>query len=580
MANKVQQVMAKFDANSPLDFMGVYISANIGVGQKLKLETTQKRLARLPLFPVLDVLAQISFKADKARGSDDAEALAQNLLRPAHAAQAVRLIKSGRREKYHVVSSQMAVGLALLALDVCEYEEYDGEFDMQELVHDVSDLILALSALMDDQKVTTDTLIMELVRMELWARVNDYDRWHELCHRIVLEILPTLSDDVDWIDVNALIKEAAGIELGDFWALTNAMAISVNGSFDMYKFPPKIPNSVLSKEIIDKWTKHWSTGLDEARAAAKNDILDTRLWSFSAFYERPLLNLGNGIIMVIRPWFLANKATPAGFFSTIEAIIRDKWAAAKNDKERTKEFLKWSRLFGKATEIMARKLIEEHIPNVNRVDEDNMDARWPGVKGKSKSKGCDTVLLGDNWVPIDFVYRRMNKMTTTTGNINDLAKDLNAGVIEKLQQIDDTLSRALKMDGEPSGFIYPVVVVGAPFAVNGLLLNEIDRRAEKVGMNIVGTHPKCKSPMVLDLEEYWMLIETAGYHNMHPAELLEAWIASPLRVSNFRNWLVTNGPAQAPLAKRRSYADHSMERIFGEDAVKRWYEEQNKEAER
>lgn len=562
--------MLKFEANSPIDFMGVYVSANSGVGQRLRLETIRKRLADLPLFPVLDVLAQIAFKADKARGNNDAEALANVLLRPAHAAQAVRLIRSDTLEKYSVVSSQMAVGLALLALDVCECEEYDGEFDMQKLVYDVSDLLLALSAIMDERKITADTLILELVRMELWARVNDYDRWQELCHRIILEVLPTLSDDVDWVDAGVLIKEATGIELGDFWALTNAMATNVNGSFDMYKFPPKIPTAILDEGTIDKWTKYWSISLDEARIAAKSDILDTRLWSFSTFYERPLLNLGNGTIMVIRPWFLANKATPAGFFSTVESIIRNKWASEKDDKERSKEFLKWSRLFGKATEIMARKLVEEHIPNVGRVDEDDMEARW------GKGKGCDTVLTGDNWVPIDFVYRRMSKMTTTTGDINDLAKDLNAGVVEKLQQIDDTLSRALKVEDGPSGFIYPVVVIGAPFAVNSLLLNEIDKRAEDVGMNLIGVHAKCKSPMILDLEEYWMLIETAGHHNMHPAELLNSWITSPFRVSSFRNWLLTKGPAQAPLTKRRRYAVHSMERIFGDDAVKREYEKRSK----
>lgn len=50
--------------DSPVDLMGVYLTPQMGIGQRLRLDTIQRELARMPLIPTLDMLAQIAFRAD------------------------------------------------------------------------------------------------------------------------------------------------------------------------------------------------------------------------------------------------------------------------------------------------------------------------------------------------------------------------------------------------------------------------------------------------------------------------------------------------------------------------------------
>lgn len=540
--------------NSPMDLIAVYLTPDIGVGQKLNIETIRKRLTDMPLIPVLNALAQIAFRADKAADDQSLVDLANALLRPVYAKKAVALINSNGRARHFVVSSQVITGLAINALVYCQELEYEGENDVQELVYDLGDLLLALGAT-TNHTLSPDTVIMELVRLDLWARVFDHDRWYELAQRMIFEVLPALQKSADWIDTAEMIKDATGIELGLFWALTNAMAVHTDNAADGHRFPHYLDNGHVDNAIMDRWGQFWTIELNEARELAKEDIKDTHLWSFSAFYEYPLLHLQGDSTFVIRPWFLAMKATPIGFFSAVERVIRQ---TAKDEDDRKHTFLKWSRLFGEATELMGRTLINEHAAGLPRIDEDDIKTKWTG-----KGKVCDLVFTGDDWVALDFVYRRIKKETATTGDINDLATDLERGVLEKLSQIDNTLVRGLATEGEPKGSIYPLVVVGAPFSVNGLLLNEVDKRATANGLKVIGENKKCKPPLIVDMAEFWLLLETAEHNKLTPAQLIEMWLQSPLRVSGFRNWLITNGPKQAPVKGDRRYKQHALKYLFG-----------------
>jgi hypothetical protein len=540
--------------SSPMDLIGVYLSPDIGVGQKLNIEKIRDRLSEMPLIPALNALAQIAYRADKATNEQESVELANALLRPVYATKAVALINSGGKARHFVVSSQVITGLAINALVYCQELEYEGEYDVQALVYDLGDLLLALGATTSDE-LSPDTVIMELVRLDLWARVFDHDRWYELAQRMIFEVLPALRKSPDWIDTAQMVKDATGIELGLFWALTNSMAIHVDNMPDNHRFPHYLDNGHIDNAIVDRWAQFWTIELDEARELAKEDVKDAHLWSFSAFYEYPLLHLHGDSTFVIRPWFLAMKATPIGFFSAIERIIRE---TAKDDDDRKHIFLKWSRLFGEATELMGRTLIDEYAASLPRIDEDEIKTKWTG-----KGKVCDVVFTGDDWVALDFVYRRIKKETATTGDINDLAIDLERGVVEKLSQIDNTLVRGLAADGEPSGSIYPLVVVGAPFSVNGLLLNEVDKQATTSGLKVIAENKKCKPPLIIDMAEFWLLLETAEYNKLTPAQLIEMWLQSPLRVSGFRNWLVTSGPKQAPIKGDRRYKQHALKHLFG-----------------
>ena len=125
--------------------------------------------------------------------------------------------------------------------------------------------------------------------------------------------------------------------------------------------------------------------------------------------------------------------------------------------------------------------------------------------------------------------------TATTGGIDDLAKDLGAGVVDKLVQIDATISRGLASDGAPTSGVYPLVVIGAPFPNNGLAVNEIDRLLDLRKPQAIGVHSAVRQPMYMDLSEFSMLCELAGDLQVHPAQLVGQWVDSPMHLTSIHN---------------------------------------------
>lgn len=530
--------------SSPMDLMMVYLSPQMGVGQRLRLSTIQARLSKLPLVPTLDLLAQAAYRADATIHSQlERATFAEEFLPPVIGQRAAAWIRADPR--YGAVSSQAVSALALHALVHCPID--GSKLSSEHHARKLGELVLAMAGLAEDGTTSDDELLLELVRLELWFRLSDLDRWFEVGHRLVLEVLPSLKADVDWIDVGDVILTESGVALDRFLALTCALGLNTMAEHGMHVFPRYLENSAVPQEQVDAWAAVWTISLADARQRAIIDSADAKMWTFSAFYDRPLLQVTDQRSIVMRPWFLANKGTPTGFYSLIERILR----------ERHGDTLRWSRLFGKAVEALGRQMATELLPGTEIVgDETEARHRWgPG-------QACDTVILGDRWVAVDFVHRRISLPTATTGTLADLARDLTIGAIDKLMQIDATITRALATDPRPPEAVYPLVVVGAPFPVNGLVMNEIDRMLDARNPHTIGSDPRCRPPAVMDLEEYWMLLETAQAQDLHPSVLLERWISSPLALSTFRNWTVLHGPGQPENSGRR-YWDHARNELFG-----------------
>jgi len=532
-----------------MDLMAIYLSPVVGVGPRLRAETIDKRLAQLPLIPVLLLLAQINFRADVVDSVQDRIAFAQYLLPSAIARRAIELMRSDAQ--YHVVGSQVVTRFAFRALVNCDARS--GGAVPTNLPQRLGELLLSYAGIVEEESDATEEISLEIVRLELWYRLRDYDRWYEVAHRIIFEILPSLRGHADWIDSRQILEDAAGMTLDLFWALTTTFGVAVANDRNSFRFPKYTDTDHVDNADIDRWDRFWSTSLDEARMAAQADLANG-LWLFNTFYNKPLLDLGNGTSIVIRPWFLANKATPTGFYATVEQLMG-------NDREMTG---KWGRLFGQAVDKLGRTLIAEHCPGVQLLaDETAIRSAW------GDGMACDSVILGDDWLAIDFVHRRISRETGTTGDLTYLAKDLQIGVVDKLIQIDATLARGVETSGAPQGKMYPLVVIGSQFPINGLVLNEIDRMLDVKQPKVIGVdRVKCAPPLVVDVGEFWMLLEVAQNKGVTPASLIEDWLSSPLGLVSFRNWLVTNGPGQPPVptGTRRRYANHAALHLFGREA--------------
>lgn len=532
--------------NSPLDLFRVYVTpSQHGIGRRLAIATIDERLALLPVGSVLNLLAQIAYRADDAINSVAAQRdLARQSLRPADAKRFMSLLSSDQR--YAVMSSQVIVGLALHALVHCKDDPVD-----QELPLDVPRLVELVLALSDHagSAANDHEIILEAIRLGLFFRLHDHDWWYEVAYRLLFEVLPSMRTHPQFVDVRSTIEQATSLDINTFWALTTIYGGVITQEPQRHRFPiPLGAGATVSVEDTERWASAFTIDLQEARTRATADLEHASLWSFGACFDRPLIRVGTDLLVAIRPQFVALKGTPLGLYDFVQRIIRE----AGGDTHA------WSTFWGAAVEQFARTLMDEQVPSLPRLrDESAIRARW------GTGRTCDTVFLGDSWIAIDFVKRRIRTVTSTSGGLEDLALDLRRGVLDKFGQIDATLARGLSRESTPMRGFYPLVVVGAPFPVNGLVMNEIDRMLDADGVTAIGT-AGCRPPAVLDLVEFWLLLLTAQNQEGGLDQVLGAWLNSPLGVVPFRDWLVTNGPGQPGLDDDRRYQTHANRTLFGE----------------
>ena len=71
-----------------------------------------------------------------------------------------------------------------------------------DLAHRLGSLLLGYAGIVERESEVTarEDVALEIVRLELWYRLRDYDRWYEVAHRLIFEVLPILSGHQDWID--------------------------------------------------------------------------------------------------------------------------------------------------------------------------------------------------------------------------------------------------------------------------------------------------------------------------------------------------------------------------------------------
>jgi hypothetical protein len=523
------------------DISSVYVTpSTTGIGRSLNLKTIDKRLESVPLRASLRFLARLGGEAQAAVAHPEGQCrLARRYLETADAQrfEAIQTQKPGPSQPA-VFSPQVVLNLVLRCLVHCS----DGTADLTQ--HQARALVESCLALGDYAGAGGDGdewLALELVRLGFFYRIQDRHWWFDVAHRLLFEVLPTMESHPKFVDVRHLLEAGTGLGLETFWSLTlahAAVAASNGGRFDL---PQSVRSRVTAAEL-ESWANVFTIQLPNARRQAAKDILQTTMWSFGAVFDRPLLQLAPGERLAVNPQFVAMKATPHGLYDLIQRYVRN----TTGDTEGISTF------WGAAVEKLARLLIDEHLPHAPRlVDETDIRRQWGGGK---TAPTCDTVFLGDAWVAVDFVKRRLTTATVATGNLDHLAKDLQWAVVDKFKQVDATLERGLKLRGPPPGGCYPIVVVGAPFPMNGLIAEQIEIRVREQGLTTI-SGPSCKPPRVLDLCEFWLLLALAEEGKLELSELLDAWLSSALGTSSFRDWVATDGPGPPAHDTSRRYQE-------------------------
>lgn len=512
------------------DLTYFYLTPAVGVGQRLALATIDQRLAGLPLWPTMMLLPQIAFRADQISPLDRAGQVefAQQLL---PASMVDRAVGALAHPQSVVVSSQTVLNLAVRAVVHCQESETDSQLDIEVLARQLGGLLLALGDHMSRGDTGYDSLALELVRAELFFRTNDLTAWYEIADRLFFEVMPAMTDDEDFIDVDGVIQTTYEMDFEFFWALTTAYGIAARYDPEHYRVPANFAERPISPDVLGRWCNAWFIDVDDARDLAINDVASGSWWAFSAFFDRPVLRTSGTTGVVVRPAFLAIKATPPGMF----------WAIRNAFVEQGGEHRRFSAFFGRAVERLGRCLVDEYLSDVAVLrDECAIRTRWSG----EASKTCDLVLLGESWIGIDFVYRQFTRDTAATGGIDDLVRDVSRGATEKVVQIDETFARGLEVEPVGPQALYPVVVVGGPFPMNKRIAEEVVAGLRRANAKVVGVNPACRPPAIMDLSEFHVLLQVSHATGATVTEILDDWFASRLDSANFRNWLTTDGPGR------------------------------------
>ena len=514
----------------PLDLAGYYMTPHLGIGQSLKLETIDRRLRELPLRAVLHLLAQVAYRADRAVRD---RALQAELIRQFLPVPLVDRALEGLARDPNLVplSSQVVLNLATRALANCP-DSNPTSVDSQRLARQLGGLLLGLAAHTSRGDHERESLLVELARLDLFFRLNDASGWFDVANDLLFDVLPTMTSDRDWVDANAVMQDAYGMDLELFWSLTVSFGVAAQHNADGFEVPGNFDSLNVTTADVAAWMRAWSVDLALARCRAQEDLASGSWWSFGALYDRPILELEPGRGVVVRPSFLASKGGPTGMF----------WAVRNAYVDAGGSHGRWAQFFGRAIEALGRAYLDRYAASVPKLDDESaIRARW------GEGRACDTVLLGDSWVAIDFVHHQITKATATTGNISNLMRDASMAAIDKLViQIDETLRRGLAVETELPSRLYPVVVIGNPFPLNPAFVEEMMGLIAAKSPAVVGIDPRCRQPAILELHEFAALLRVAAEQGVRVSTLLEDWLTSPLGRNNFRNWFVTDGPGGPP----------------------------------
>lgn len=508
----------------------------VGIGRILSLEEIDSSLSRMPVRLVIDLLSQMARLADNSINDYQKQVeFVANLLPGVEARRALALFSE--RPDLAPPSSQMVLNLALRALVQCPDIPLD-DWNPTAVAHDLGLLLLALADHNRAGLDSADGLAVEIARLKLYYRMQDLSAWYEIALGMFFDELPRLEAHPDYLDFDSIVQAAHGMSLDLFWSLTVLYGLMVQQNPEFNMVPTYSGDMTVSQADVRRWADAWTVDLDAARVKAASDLSAGTWWSFSAFFDRPVVRLSTEGGVAVRPAFLAMRATPAGMFWA----IRHPFVEGGGDHE------KLARLFGRLVERYGHSLVSRVLPGTTRLTEGDIEQRWgPG-------QTCDLMLVNGDWVAVEFVHRQLTLASAATGGITALMTDVRRAVVEKLSQIDATLERGLRVERPLPQAIYPLVVVGAPFPTDRLLMERALDEFEQNPPKVIGVEPRCRLPAVMDLAEFSILVQSAAELGTSVASLLQAWHDSGLAGDSFRSWVTTDGPGQA-LPRRRGHGE-------------------------
>ena len=255
-------------------------------------------------------------------------------------------------------------------------------------------------------------------------------------------------------------------------------------------------------------------------------------WDLLAFQETPVLDLGDGLL-VLDEDFLLDRVTTGLYW----AVHDHERARSEADRHR------WTQVYGAMIELQMEESIDTlAVPMLGAgsgtYSEEAVGDAYPG-------KVTDRVVdRGDTFLVVEVVSGRLTVRSRVDGDVDAFKADTEKLVIKKVRQLDST-GRALASDRgaaltdfarEVHVRILPVVVVAGGFGgypINPTTVRFVREWIEDEGLLRAAYFDDL---CIIDTGELEML-EGLNERGRDPVDLLREWQQSSLWQMPFRNWV-------------------------------------------
>ncbi len=512
----------------PMDLMAVHLAASMGVGQRRVLPTIDRQLRELPLRQSLLLLSEICGKVDRL-SLDPAEqvAFAHRVLPPQAARRAEPLLLRDHPRTGALSSQVIALlGIRLLAVSPDTAPPVD---DVPELARRLGGLCLSLADHVGDASQSSESTILEVVRLGVFYASSEHPGWLSLAGRLYFDVLPALAQHPDWMAPLERFREGAAIALERFWAITAMQGSAAEHSDEHFQFPLNLHEHPIPDAELEAWRDLLTQSMEDAASLARQDIEQPVGWSMSSVWKRPIVDFGEGRGPTLRPRLLSMQAEPAQMFWHVRDVLIGQGV----------DHTAWSGLYGAAVERLGVELARELLPSDVVLDEGEFTERW-GIPAGPQRADLGVVTQDGDLVVVDFVSRQFTRDTTSTGDFSALAKDLKLAVAEKLPQVDKTLEHAIAREPEAMR-LYPVVVTGGPLPYIPMLDQVIEDELAGQEMTVVGNDPRCTAWVAMDLLNFNLLLRACVLLDVGIGRLIDEWQNSGLGRNTFRAWFLLSG---------------------------------------
>jgi hypothetical protein len=340
-----------------------------------------------------------------------------------------------------------------------------------------------------------------------------------------------------YVDLQALYREVAGVEIGDLMALGMALWFAATRSG-----PPVVSREFFapmgwSRQRLDGVLDLISVDLPQLRHLVRRETAEHGLtWAISTFERYPVARLDEDRLLVIDPALLLRRIFGA------PPLLDVTWPLeASGDKRAKKRAARIKGFFQYLAEAYVREVLDDitaplHGAAQRVYGEAAIQAAWPG------RRNADSALdYGDAWVVVEITTSRLKRESISGMDATALDEDL-IKLAAKAEQLHSTIEALRESESTLTGApgvvrqrYFPLLVVTEGFPINPATLLELRERARLAGLL---TGPGVAPLEVVDCVELEMIEALQEDDGPSLRQILDRKAASTLAQVSMRDFLI------------------------------------------